>query len=199
MKNNLRYLFSLTFVVITALSCQTQQSASEKTQQLIIEPSPTSEVEPVIEPATVEMEPAIEVIEAKDETYFDPTSISKEVFDATKGEVQALIEELNQLIRDKNYTAWVQYLSPGYKESLSNPEFLKTVSESSRLKNQKIVLKNLEDYFLYVVVPSRANDRVDDIEFIGQNRVKAYTITSKGQRLRLYELEKTDGNWNIVN
>jgi hypothetical protein len=67
------------------------------------------------------------------------------------------------------------------------------------LKNQKIVLKSLEDYFLYVVVPSRANDRVDDIEFIGQNRVKAYTITSKGQRLRLYELEKTAGNWNIVN
>ncbi len=196
MKNNLRYLFSLTFVVITALSCQTQQSASLKTQQPIHEPSPTSEIEPVIETATVQTEPAIEV---KDETYFDPTSISKEVFDATKGEVQALIEELNQLIRDKNYTAWVQYLSPGYRESLSNPEFLKTVSESSRLKNQKIVLKSLEDYFLYVVVPSRANDRVDDIEFIGQNRVKAYTITRKGQRLRLYELEKTNGNWNIVN
>ncbi|AEJ19554.1 hypothetical protein [Gracilinema caldarium] len=137
--------------------------------------------------------------EPVEDSTFDPASISQEVFDTTKGEVQALIEKLNLIIRNRDYEAWVQYLSPSYKTALSDSEFLKNASESSRLKNQNIILKNLEDYFLYVVVPSRANDRVDDIEFISKNRVKAYTITNKGQRLRLYELEKTAGNWNIVN
>jgi len=63
--------------------------------------------------------------------------------------------------------------------AISSPAFLARVSESARLKNQKIVLRDLKDYFMYVVVPSRANDRVDDIEFIGQNRVKAFTVTEK--------------------
>jgi hypothetical protein len=52
---------------------------------------------------------------------------------------------------------------------------------------------------MYVVVPSRTKDRVDDIEFIGQNRVKAFTINNKGQKLRLYDLEKTASGWKIAN
>jgi hypothetical protein len=48
-------------------------------------------------------------------------------------------------------------------------------------------------------VPSRANDRVDDIEFISQKRVKAYTVSQKGERLRLYDLEKTNEGWKIIN
>jgi len=171
-------------------ACQTQETLSPVSTN----GKPTGVPEVRLETTTNQT-----TTEPVEESTFDPASISQEVFDTTKGEVQALIEKLNQIIRNKDYESWVQYLSPGYRAVLSDSDFLKNVSESSRLKNQKIVLKNLEDYFLYVVVPSRANDRVDDIEFISKNRVKAYTITNKGQRLRLYELEKTAGNWNIVN
>uniref|UniRef100_A0A7C3E1B2 Lipoprotein n=1 Tax=Gracilinema caldarium TaxID=215591 RepID=A0A7C3E1B2_9SPIR len=190
MKHDFGAVIIYIVVLLSALSCQTQQTASPAPFPAQTETTPPSESSQEIK--AVQPEPTLEAT-------FDPSSITQEVFDATKGEVQALIEKLNQIIRNKDYEAWVQYLSPSYKSALSDADFLKNVSESSRLKNQKIVLKSLEDYFLYVVVPSRANDRVDDIEFIGQNRVKAYTITSKGQRLRLYELEKTAGNWNIVN
>jgi uncharacterized protein YigE (DUF2233 family) len=50
-----------------------------------------------------------------------------------------------------------------------------------------------------VVVPSRANDRVDDIEFASQKRVKAYTVTPNGTRLRLYDLEHIGDQWKIIN
>jgi len=203
MKHDVWAVIIFIIVLLSVISCQTQQTTSAPSHGEIIVPSGSVQEREQVQPEPIgelQGEPAnITTKEPIEQEIFDPSSISQEVFDTTKSEVQLLIEKLNQIIRNKDYEAWVQYLSPSYKAALSDTEFLKNASESSRLKNQNIVLKSLEDYFLFVVVPSRANDRVDDIEFIGQNRVKAYTVTSKGQRLRLYELEKTAGNWNIVN
>jgi len=153
----------------------------------VVPDDPVPEVEVKTEPVPVAEEP------------FDPSSITKEVFDTTKTEVQALIEELNTIIRAQNFDAWSDYLGADYFATLSDPAFLARISESARLKNQKIVLQDLKGYFIHVVVPSRANDRVDDIEFIGQKRVKAFTLTAKAQRLRLYDLERTEQGWKIVN
>jgi hypothetical protein len=165
-------------------------------------PEPIVEVEPVAaaapEPIVV-VEPEPEPPAEPEEEPFDPATITKDVFDSTKVDVQRLINQLNGFIRSRNYEAWVGYLSRQYLSVISNPEFLARISESSRLKSQKIVLKDVRDYFIHVVVPSRANDRVDDIEFIGQKRVKAFTVTEKGQRLRLYDLEKTERGWQIMN
>jgi hypothetical protein len=134
-----------------------------------------------------------------EEVPFDPSTITKEIYDSTKSDVQTLIENLNQIIRDKKYEEWVAYLGNGYRTALSDSDFLTRVSSSTILRKQGIVLKELRDYFIHVVVPSRAKDRVDDIEFIGQNRVKAFTVDTKGRRLRLYDLEKTPTGWKIVN
>jgi len=48
-----------------------------------------------------------------------------------------------------------------------------------------------------VVYPSHQNDRVDDIEFIGHNRVKAITISKKKESLVLWDLEKIGNSWKI--
>jgi hypothetical protein len=140
-------------------------------------------------------------IEAGDDDpdTFDPSSISQDVYDSTKSDVQHLIEELNGIIRAKNYNAWRSYLDEDYLADISSSEYLQRISDSAAMKSQKIVLKAPEDYFNYVVVPSRANSRVDDIEFITQRRVKAFTITEKGQRLRLYDLERSSDGWKIIN
>lgn len=156
----------------------------------------TEEREP--EPDLVEEVPEEEE-PVEEEEHFDPASITKEVFDSTKNDVQILIESLNDIIRRKDFYAWVDYLGDSYIEAVSSPDFLARISESARLRSQNIVLRDLKDYFIYVVVPARANDRVDDIEFIGQNRVKAYTVTADGKRLRLYDLERTGHGWKIVN
>jgi hypothetical protein len=138
-------------------------------------------------------------IEDDDPDTFDPGSITQDLYDSTKSDVQHLIEELNGIIRAKNYNAWKSYLDEKYLADISSSEYLRRISNTAAMKSQKIVLKVPEDYFNYVVVPSRANSRVDDIEFITQRRVKAFTITEKGQRLRLYDLERSSSGWKIIN
>jgi hypothetical protein len=95
------------------------------------------------------------------------------------------------------------------------------------MKIQRKTIKTPRDYFINVVVPSRSNNRVDDISFITENRVKVIQINQRrrrppadpnelaklqanGAELRdgwLYEnsreiydeLEKTQDVWKIVN
>jgi hypothetical protein len=62
---------------------------------------------------------------------------------------------------------------------------------------QKRVLRDSRDYFVNVVVPSRSNDRVDEIVFVAENRVLAYTLNARGIRLILYEFELINGQWKI--
>lgn len=152
-----------------------------------------------VKPELPKEEAAIEESPPEEEEPFDPTTITKEVFDTTKSDVQKLISRLNMIIRDKDYESWVTFLGARYRAALSDNSFLERVSSSTVLRKQKITLRELRDYFIFVVVPSRANDRVDDIEFIGQNRVKAFTVDANGRRLRLYDLEKKPTGWEIIN
>jgi hypothetical protein len=131
---------------------------------------------------------------------FDNTSVSEEVYTSTKVDVQQFIRNLNGIIRKKDYKGWSAYLSESYLAEISSQEYLANISNSPGFKRQKIVLRTAEDYFKHVVVPSRANDRVDDIEFLSETRVKAITEAPNGQRLRLYDLETAaDGTWKIIN
>jgi hypothetical protein len=153
------------------------------------------EVSSEVKPAQVE---AVSGGETAEEV-FDPGIITQELFDYTKSDVQQFIEGLNRIIRARDYDAWAANLGEEYFEEKSSPEYLAEISQQPRLRTQRIVLKSANDYFLQVVVPSRANDHVDDIEFVTQNRVKAYTLTANGQRLRLYDLERSDNGWKIIN
>jgi hypothetical protein len=138
-------------------------------------------------------------IESVDEGIFDPGSISQEIFDNTKSDVQRFIADLNAIIRSKNYAGWKAALSDAYFEEISSPEYLKNTSEQPALKRMNITLKSPVDYFNYVVVPSRANSKVDDIEFLSEHCVKVFTIDPRHGRLRLYELEQTGNTWKINN
>jgi hypothetical protein len=168
-------------------------------------PAPALAAEPVhaVEPAPVLVE---------EEPVFNPNSISQEEFDNAKNEVQALVEDLNRIIRARNYNYWLTYLSESFLEEISSPEYLDERTErlyerdKSAAANlgrdpkgvQKRVLRNSRDYFTYVVVPSRANDRVDDIEYVSENQVTAYTVDNRGRRLILYNLENIGGEWKII-
>jgi len=144
---------------------------------------------------------------------FDPASITKERHDAAKAEVQALIADLNRIIRARNYNGWLDHLADSYLEEISSQAFLEERTEELYRRDQivaqntgrnpnhvqKKILRVPRDYFDNVVVPSRSNDRMDDIDFISENRVKAYTINSHGQRLILYDLEMIANKWKIIN
>ncbi|MDR0555355.1 MAG: hypothetical protein LBG76_11260 [Treponema sp.] len=204
----MRFVFFVSvFLLVLFVSCRAipaPQPVEEVPQPESIAPPaepvpPVESVEPPIEP-----EPAPEpilLIEEKDdddESTFDPASVTVEEFNTVKMEVQRLISNLNTIIHSKNYKGWVSYLAPAYVEYISSPEFLTEINREPRLKSQRIALSGPEDYFSRVVVPSRDHDRVDDIEFITHKRVKAFTILRNGDRLRLYDLLKTDEGWKII-
>jgi hypothetical protein len=179
--------FTLLIIVLLTLLF----SCSSKPAQVDVETPAIQPEEPAAAEAYAE-EPA-------GDDDFDPSSISQEVFDSTKSDIQKLILDLNRIIKAKNYSTWVSHLGKAYLDKISSGEFLASVSAQPYLKNNKITLTSAKDYFEKVVVPSRANDRVDDIAFVSQNRVKVYTINDRGERLRLYDLENPGDGWKIIN
>jgi len=152
-------------------------------------------------------------VQAAEAEAFDPARISADLYESTMAELRAFIEGLNAIIRARNYTAWVSYLSESYYAEINSAEFLARRSEelfrrdqivASNLgrdprRVQKRVLRTSRDFFYNVVVPSRSNDRLDDISFVDENRVKAYTVDSRGNRLVLYDLKIIDNRWRIIN
>ena len=177
-------------------------------------PVPVSVPEPVPEPIP-EPEPPPQIAEAPvEEKVFDPQSISEEKFETTKADVQTLINDLNRIIRAKNYNAWVSFLADCYLEEITSKDFLEERTEELFKRDQivasnmgrdprrvqKKILRTAKDYFDNVVVPSRSNDpRVDDIDFKDENLVTAYTVNNRGDRRILYNLELIDNHWKIIN
>ena len=128
---------------------------------------------------------------------FDPLNVTAEVKTATFGDAKALIERLNTIIQSKNIDQWLSYLTDEYRAYYSDPVVLANLSESSVLKRLGLKLKTISDYFMYVVYPSRQNARLDDIDFLGADRIVALTVSSKGERLVLYYLERKNDLWKI--
>ncbi|MDR1174875.1 MAG: hypothetical protein LBK83_05335 [Treponema sp.] len=182
-------LLSVT-AIFFACTSEPQPQAVETITPAVQSEEPSYEEEPDLEVVTEAPVLAPE---------FDPSTISEEARETTKSDVQHYIASLNGIIRAKDYQGWVSNLGEEYFAEKSSREYLAQVSQTARMKTQKIVLNTAQDYFLYVVVPSRANDRVDDIDFVSPSRVKAYTIDAKGRRLRIYDLERADDGWKIIN
>ena len=130
---------------------------------------------------------------------FDAGTISREYYDQTLADVRQFINRLNTIITNNNYNGWRNALSDEYYALISTPEYLARRSEEPGLKTRRIVLRTVNDYFIHVVVPSRADSRVDEIEFAADHIVKAFYLDTSARRLRVYELRKIGNDWKIVN
>jgi hypothetical protein len=178
--------------VCFAVSCS---SGPQPKPQIAAAPEPV--VAPSPEPAPVAApEPDVKPIEQATPA-FDPTKVTEEVKTATFVDVRALIDSLNQIIRRQDYDAWLSYLTADYIAYYSDPSILAKYSEYPIIKRKGIKLSTLKDYFVNVVYPSRQNDKVDDIEFVREDLIKAITVSSKGERNILYMLEKHGDAWKI--
>lgn len=125
-------------------------------------------------------------------------SISEAVLESALFDIRSFIDDLNGIVQARDYEAWNQYLTEAYRAHYSSPEVLAELSENFIIRRQGIVLQSLRDYFIYVVYPSRQNDKVDEIEFIDQDLVRAYTYDTRGNRLVLYTLQNVDSTWKIT-
>ena len=214
--------FGLLLIVpfVLALSCETvpEQSDLEFLLDLIeggelitVEPPPQAPSEEFPPEGSPSREP-VAVLLPPEERSFDPNNISESLFETTKTDIQTLIRELDAIIKARNYDAWLGYLSESHRQEMSSPTFLEDRTEELYRRNQLVAaamgknprtverqtLRTLRDYFDNVVVPSRANDRVDDIAFISETKIRAYTVNNRGVRLILYDLERIGDTWKII-
>jgi len=180
--------------IILILSCfSTPEIIEEETQQEIPSPSPPAE-----------QQPAAEEPPKVTEHVFDPANVSHEYYSSIRSEVRNFIERLNTIVRSNNYNAWLLSLSQEYIDYHSSPDFLHEQSQQPLLRMSNRVLHSLNDYFIYVFVPSRTRANINmedvDIEFISEHRVKAFiTREGDGEREVLYTLEEIGDIWRISN
>jgi hypothetical protein len=200
-------LFFVFFGSLVITGCATTAPGEKPVSEPAVEevpeekPKDESKHEPE-EPPEEEKEPDDELVseepkeEVEQEQQEDEFVVSEEVFAQTFSDVEALINELNKTIRNKNYDKWLTFLTEEYKDYYSSPGVLREISKKPTMQKYDIRLTTLKDYFTYVVVPSRSNARLDDLVFEDNNHVKAIMIIDE-QRVILYQLVKVDGEWKI--
>ncbi|MBN2049332.1 MAG: hypothetical protein JW760_02710 [Spirochaetales bacterium] len=178
-------IIAAAFCVFFLFSCATVPPAEE---------SPT--VEPQEEPVAPPAEPEVSPVQPEPSEEEETFTVTTEVYEKTFQDIEGLIQDLNKLIQENDYTTWRTYLSDAYVEKYSDQDALKELSEQPLLKKYNITLRTLQDYFQYVVAPSRANARLDDIFFEDETNIKAIMLIN-GQRTILYQLVYIDDRWKI--
>ena len=193
------YFFGLCLVGFLIVSC----ASAPETKPVSVDETQVNAEKPqqAQKPKAVEgVKPKAEAPKSADEevvAQFEGVSITKKDKEIAKSEIEEVVKKLNDITAKKDYGRWRYWLSKDYIKEFSKPEVLKKTSEGlpSNLKGKQ--LKNIEDYFYYVFVPSRQNGRVDDIEYLTPTKVQVLMMTST-QKLIFYNLEKIDDRWLLV-
>ncbi|TVQ38645.1 MAG: hypothetical protein EA384_08860 [Spirochaetaceae bacterium] len=164
-------------------------------------PSPPAEPEAPAEPERVDPEPPVAqdpepVPPAAEPAVEEAFEVTEEVFERTFSEVEQTIEELNGIIARRDYQRWLDYLTPEYRRTYSDPQILREISQMPILQRNEIELESLRDYFEWVVGPSRANARLDDLRFLRDDQVEAIMVV-RGQPAILYLLRNVAGSWKV--
>jgi len=193
----------LFFLPVLFIACGTQlKTANGSLQQAAAMPTAKMPEEETAaapkEELAAEKQPAEETVMIAVDTR-KAVDLTEEAYEEVLDEVKAFVDNLNLIIKGKNYNIWRSVLSEELLNEISSPEFLANASKWPSMKSRGIVLKELRDYFNYVVVPSRANSQVDKIEIMDNNRVKAFYVNIRKERTELvYELAKTGDSWTII-
>lgn len=112
-------------------------------------------------------------------------------------QIRVLVDKLNGLIANQDFSDWMTHLDQDYIQTYSDPVKLRDVTARDPvLKALGLKLRTLEDYFKYEVVPSRKNTQVDDISFLDENRVYVWTVVDN-ERFLLYLLKLYGKEWKI--
>jgi len=190
MKNRIFISFLIIITVLLLTRCAIKNKAETSNQN--IQPIQPADNKSFNEPK----KPEAPLKKQPTETHAKAFVTTEELYNRTFDEIEKTIRNLNKIINTKDYKSWRDYLTEDYINKRSDPSFLEKMSSSTILKQKKIKLKTLEDYFNYVVVPSRTGARLDKIEMIDKKHVKAITIVNNTSII-LYWLVKNAGQWKI--
>ena len=197
----IKFIIILLSISTVFFACSSKNSEPVESQP-IVETIEVVETEKLPEPEIIpEPEPIIEPepISQEDLEYSRSVSslnveVSKETFAIDKGEILEIIEKLSNIMKYRDYASWLNYLTPESKAFWSNQKNLALVSQRLPIKNYR--LKDLQDYFEKVFIPSRIGRVVDEIRYISTTTVKAVQYTEE-QDIIYYYFEKINGRWYL--
>lgn len=120
--------------------------------------------------------------------------VSMETYENDKKVILAKINELNVIMKDKNYKSWLNYIEKNSIDYWSLKTNLSAISKQLPVKG--LNLKTLEDYFNYVFIPSRMGRRIDEIRYISSESIKAVQIRNE-DTIVYYNFKKINGEWFV--
>ena len=149
------------------------------------------------EPAPPEDKRPADTEEAKADEYtrsVGGVSVSKDDFEKDKREILRIIGELAAVMRDRDYESWLSYLDPESAAYWQKPANLKQAQ--NRLPIKGLTLRNLQDYFKYVFIPSRQERSISEIRYESSSSVKAVQVED-GEDIVFYYFVKSGGAWRL--
>lgn len=170
-------------------------------QEEISEDFPQEENEEIDEEDFDDVE-YVEEIDLEEEEYLRSTNnlnqeehITKQQFNDDKTAILKIIDELSKVMNGKDYKKWLTYIEPDSINYYSNPVNLRNAQK--KLPNKAIALRNIEDYFNYVFIPSRKRSRVDEIRYISATNIKAVQVKEDYSTVVYYYFKKINGKWYV--
>ena len=127
--------------------------------------------------------------------------VTIETFNADKAAILKKISELNVIMTKKDFNSWLGYISADSKKYWSDSYTLSKASEKLPKELKGVKLKNLNDYFNYVFIPSRKGRQIDEIRYNSAESVKAVQVSKsedgKTKSIVYYNFVKESGDWKV--
>ncbi len=179
-----------------------EEIVEEKQEEPIIQEkeSPIIQKESIIQekkeepPIEEEIPPTEEDSEYERSVSELDVAVSKETFELDKKEILAIIDNLDTVMKNKDFKAWLNYLDDESIRYYSQKSNLQKASK--RLPIRGLKLNSLEDYFNYVFITSRKGTHIDEIRYETESKVRAVQVTKK-ETLIYYDFIRVDGKWKL--
>ena len=129
-------------------------------------------------------------------------AVSKETFNADKAAILKKISELNVIMANRDYKSWLNYINADSKKYWSDTYTLSKASEKLPKELKGTKLRNLNDYFTYVFIPSRKGRQIDEIRYNSADSIKAVQVVKtegedKLKTVVYYNFIKENGDWKV--
>lgn len=180
MKYIIRFLFLASLVFVLA-SCESTDSAA-------VEETPAA-------PQVQEKQEIKEDSEySKAISKLSGETVSINAYEADLAAIQAEIEELDKIMKARDFQKWQKHIEQESIDYWKNPSHLAKASSLLPQKNEKV--KNLFDYFNKVFIPARVDHKVEHIRYIDSASVKAVEVKEDAEVV-FYTFVKQKDKWLV--
>ena len=128
-------------------------------------------------------------------------NISLDTFNADKAAIIKKITELNAIMAKRDYNSWLRYIDPESQKYWSSTANLAKASEKLPKKLKGLKLRTLQDYFIYVFIPSRSGRTIDEIRYNSADSIRAVQVSKNDDGTNrivvYYNFVKQDGDWKV--